>query len=326
MVINGYTLTTELNNANSGFSKWGFATKNGREYFIKELITPVYPMDEGVMSPELLKSRRDYCLSFENRYRTFYNTLNKAGYGSLVRIVEFFRCDSRYYVVTEKVAGDTIPANLVSTLSVPDKYLLIKSIAFAFFWLHRANIIHFDVKPSNIMIKRTRTGKYTGKLIDFDAGFFKNEPREDVELGGDLTYLAPETFLAMAGEQVTLTEKTDIFSLGLVFHELFAGFLPYFDQAEYDYPFEAVLNGGELTVNNRFIPPAFGELIMKMLSVNPEDRPSSEEIIQTLATVSGAGSFIPPETPPDVPEPEPVPGRKEMPKVSSGWFHTAGDL
>ena len=36
MVINGYTLTTELQNANSGFSKWGFGTKNGKEYFIKE--------------------------------------------------------------------------------------------------------------------------------------------------------------------------------------------------------------------------------------------------------------------------------------------------
>ena len=37
MVINGYSLTSELQNKNSGFSKWAFATKNGKEYFIKEL-------------------------------------------------------------------------------------------------------------------------------------------------------------------------------------------------------------------------------------------------------------------------------------------------
>ena len=47
MIINDYELTSELTNANSGFSKWGFAVKNGREYFIKELISPVYPVGRG---------------------------------------------------------------------------------------------------------------------------------------------------------------------------------------------------------------------------------------------------------------------------------------
>ena len=44
MQIKGYELRGELKTTNSGFSKWGFAAKNGREYFIKEFIDPVYPV------------------------------------------------------------------------------------------------------------------------------------------------------------------------------------------------------------------------------------------------------------------------------------------
>ena len=38
MQIKGYEIKGELKTNNSGFSKWGFATKNGKDYFIKEFI------------------------------------------------------------------------------------------------------------------------------------------------------------------------------------------------------------------------------------------------------------------------------------------------
>ena len=40
--INGYELEADLTADNSGFSKWGFARKNGKTYFIKEFLSPVY--------------------------------------------------------------------------------------------------------------------------------------------------------------------------------------------------------------------------------------------------------------------------------------------
>ena len=40
MIINDYELTSELTNANSGFSKLGFAVKNGREYIYKRAYKP----------------------------------------------------------------------------------------------------------------------------------------------------------------------------------------------------------------------------------------------------------------------------------------------
>ena len=87
--------------------------------------------------------------------------------------------------------------------------------------------MHFDVKPANILVKKSANGNYTAKLIDFDAGFFIGEDIENSELGGDLTYLAPETFLGMYGEDVRINEKADIFALGLVFHQYFTAKLPF---------------------------------------------------------------------------------------------------
>ena len=96
MNINGYTLMGELQNANSGFSKWGFALKNRREYFIKELITPVYPVDPGILTPEQFESRRANCYQYEQKFKTYYSRINDASRGNLVRIQEFFRHGSRY--------------------------------------------------------------------------------------------------------------------------------------------------------------------------------------------------------------------------------------
>ena len=250
MNINGYTLTTELTSENSGFSKWGFATKGGKQYFIKELINPVYPVDRSVMTPELFENKVKFCRDFENRYVRLYSSINNASCGNLVRIEEFFRCGSRYYLVMEKIEGKSVPVEVIANISEEKKLLLLKSVAFAFCCLHKWGVVHFDVKQNNIIVKQTKTGNYVGKVIDFDAGFTTTEVRDGIELGGDLAYLAPETFLAIRGDDVNIGEKADIYSLGLVFHEYYTGHLPNFDQKEYEYPFEAILDGGGVEIDS----------------------------------------------------------------------------
>lgn len=288
MVINGYNIIGELNNANSGFSKWGFAKKGGKEYFIKELITPVYPTDMSALSPEMFQSRVAYCREFEEKYKELYIAINSASRGNLVRIMEFFRHGSRYYVVTEKVENYSLPREVISKFSDDKKYLLLKSIAHCFRCLHNAGVVHMDVKPNNFMIKQTAGGNCIARLIDFDAGFIVGMPREESdELGGDLTYLAPEVFLDMAGQDVEITTKADIFSLGLVFHEYFTGDMPKYDKSEYDYPYEVALDKGRLEPTMELLPEKIGELIAKMLDSDPEKRPDADMIHRALIEITG---------------------------------------
>ena len=286
MNINGYTLKAELKNANSGFSKWGFATKNGKEYFIKELINPVYPIDKSIMSDELFQQRRTHCSQYETKFRNFFGLINKASRGNLVRITEFFRSGSRYYLITEKVEGKSPSMEYIASLDDEKKLLLLKTVAHCFYDLHSVGIVHSDVKPNNILVKATKNGNYVAKLIDFDSGFLKGDVLENKELGGELTYLAPETFLAIYGEDVHPDEKADIFGLGLVFHEYYCGFLPYYDQNEYEYPYEAALDGGLLKPDTEMMPDDIANLITSMLDADPKKRPSAEEIIKILNTIT----------------------------------------
>ena len=58
MKINEYELEGSLTADNSGFSKWGFARKNGRRYFIKEFLSPVYPVYTELLTKEQVERKR----------------------------------------------------------------------------------------------------------------------------------------------------------------------------------------------------------------------------------------------------------------------------
>lgn len=282
MNINGYKLKTELKNANSGFSKWGFVTKNGKEYFIKELINPVYPVDSSIMPEEMFEKNREFCSRYEEKFAKFYSALNQASRGNIIRINEFFRYESRYYLITEKVESTSVSMEEVSALDDRKKFLLMKTAAQGFDDLHSVGIVHFDVKPNNILLKKTQNGNIVAKLIDFDSGYIKGESTETDEVGGDLTYLAPETFLKMYGEETQPDEKADIFALGLVFHQYCCGKLPYYDESEYEYPFQVVLDEGNLEIDSGIKPEEIKTLISSMLDVEPNKRPSAKQIVDAL--------------------------------------------
>ncbi|MBE6759327.1 MAG: hypothetical protein E7554_04460 [Ruminococcaceae bacterium] len=331
MEINGYFIDGELQSNNSGFSKWAFAQKDGKEYFIKEYLQPVYPVDTEAMSEELLSGRYRECYMYEQERLRCYEAVNRASRGGLVRIEEFFRMGSRYYVVMEKVC-DSVSFEELQSVPLEDKMLLCRTIAFSMKCLHDVGLVHFDLKPTNILVRRTATGKYTAKLIDFDGSFFVHEGiPEDEEVNGDLTYLAPESFVRMYGEEARIGLAADIFSLGLVFHQLMCGELPAFDHDEYEYAFEAVLDGAELVVSDA-IPVGFAEIIREMLSSAAEARPDIATVYAVLMgrkrpepkiksrLVSTTFSFT---TATDLPE-TPAP-RQEAPKVNS-FFSSAGDL
>lgn len=328
MNINGYILKSELKNANSGFSKWGFAAKNGKEYFIKELINPVYPINKDAMTEKLFCERRNYCFLYVKKFKKIFEKINNVSRGNLIRVNEFFRYGSRYYLITEKVGGEFVNVKKISVSDEYKKLLLLKTAAQSFMDLHSAGIVHFDVKPSNILVKISKNGNYTAKVIDFDSGFFKGDILDVDELGGDLTYLAPETFLGISGENVIIDEKADIFALGLVFHEYWCGKLPYYNKNEYEYPYEAVLDGNALMPDLTSIPDKVGKIICDMLNIDPKQRPSAEEIIAGLNEFSTCEEI----TDADIKqyknnaETDVVLSPKPIEPKKDDWFTQAGDL
>ena len=272
--INGYILFSELKTTNSGFSKWGFAQRNGSRFFIKELIDPIYPVCADLLDSGVVARKRAICQQFEDRSKLLYHVINECSDGNLVHIEDFFRCDSHYYLVMEKI--DAIGIDEVMAIPIEDRVRICKALVHCLGRLHQRGIVHADIKLDNILFRRLPSGKVTGKLIDFDNCFWEMQPpRPDEEIHGDLVYMAPETFMMMQTETGTIDRAIDVFALGLVFHQIFTGRLPAFDARVYDYPFEAVLDGATLAVDAA-IPDAWRDLIAQMLKTDPRERISLE--------------------------------------------------
>ena len=272
--INGYILFSELKTTNSGFSKWGFAQRNGSRFFIKELIDPIYPVCADLLDSGVVARKRAICQQFEDRSKLLYHVINECSDGNLVHIEDFFRCDSHYYLVMEKI--DAIGIDEVMAIPIEDRVRICKALVHCLGRLHQRGIVHADIKLDNILFRRLPSGKVTGKLIDFDNCFWEMQPPQpDEEIHGDLVYMAPETFMMMQTETGTIDRAIDVFALGLVFHQIFTGRLPAFDARAYDYPFEAVLDGATLAVDAA-IPDAWRDLIAQMLKTDPRERISLE--------------------------------------------------
>lgn len=325
MKIGDYTLVDELKNDDSGFSKWGFATRGKNVYFIKEFLSPVYPTDTSLLSPEVIASKKNVCDEFERRKLELYNRLYSCNTGNIIVVERFFRDKGKYYVVTEKVDSDKFGVDYISEcFTLEQKLLLVKVLTYNVAQLHEKGIVHGDIKPSNVLIKKTEGG-YTAKLIDFDSSFLEDAPPTFDEFQGDMVYFAPESFMLLATEEGDIDRKIDIFALGLMFHQYFTGELPGYDVNKYAYPFESVVDGEGLIVSSDIPDPLFG-IIESMLSADPAERIELQDAFDILV-----GRVKKEEPEPEVevlpepePEPEPVPA-PVPPRKSGGFFKRAGD-
>ena len=77
--------------------------------------------------------------------------------------------------VTEKVDVAGLETADVAALGFPAQLVLLKTVAHSLKILHDLRIVHSDLKPANVMIKRTELG-YMTKLIDFDSSYLAGSP------------------------------------------------------------------------------------------------------------------------------------------------------
>ena len=293
--VNEYILDEPFQAKDAGTSRWTFAKKNGQAYFIKEFINPVFPVNPEVLSPGLIKEKVDECRAFENRQRYIYSRISDLSDGHLVRILDFFRRDSHYYITTEKVDSSNISLSEISELPFDVKICLCRGLAHGLMLLHSAKIVHADIKATNVLIKKLPNGRLSGKIIDFDCAFFEKQKIGEEELGGDFVYLSPEACRFMFGEEVDLTCKMDVFSLGLLFHQYLSGTMPEFDKDEYDYAHVALLEGQKLKLSDK-IPLRCRELIEHMLVVDPKERYDMLQVFNELGELLDQGDELREET------------------------------
>lgn len=163
----------------------------------------------------------------------------------------------------------------VAALSFPAQLVLLKTVAHSLKILHDLNIVHSDLKPSNVLIKRTALG-YTTKPIDFDSSYLVGSPPPPEEIVGTMNYYSPELVSYIQGRvgATDLTESSDIFALGLIYAEYLTGALPAFDPAYHEAAI-AVLNSAQLRLAPGHAPRESSRWLYRCCwSTPPRARPS----------------------------------------------------
>jgi serine/threonine protein kinase len=321
-VINGYRLLRPWSTAGGGMSKWSFAEKGGKEFFFKEFLHPTYPSEDAPGSQAVKAGKRKLCEAFEQHQEALSAAVRTSptGGGNLIHTIDFFRFESRYYKVTEKVDVTTLPLSQISQMSLSRKLLLLTTMAHSLRTLHRLNIVHSDLKPANMLVKQTPRGAFTAKLIDFDSAYFSARPPAlQEEVIGDMAYYSPELARYLMGHAATppadLTIQSDIFSLGLLFSEFLTGHLPAYDRTQYEYCCVAVNHGIRLQPKPEGLPVPLLALVSAMLHYVPKMRPTAEQVFEILRTMMGPpsdNSSPPPPPPPKDVEPPVQPQEGSM--------------
>jgi eukaryotic-like serine/threonine-protein kinase len=288
-ILNGYRILEDFKVVGAGLSKWTFAERGGRQYFIKEFLSPTYPDDEAPGSQKIKAKKRARCAAFEAHHRGVQRALAplSAYGGNLIVTLDFFRWGAKYYKVTEKVDAEGLSSTDVTALGLRAQLVLMKTVAHSLKILHQLKIVHSDLKPSNVLIKRTELG-YTTKLIDFDSAYIAGRPPPPEEIVGTINYYSPELlgYIQQAGVAPSeLGVASDIFALGLIYTEYLTGAPPPFDVARYHEPAVAVRSGETLRIPRGGFPTQLADLIDAMLLPDPARRPTIGHVHATLMTV-----------------------------------------
>ncbi|MEU0539978.1 serine/threonine-protein kinase [Nocardia sp. NPDC005978] len=185
----------------------------------------------------------------------------------LVTIHTFGEIDSRLFIDMEYIEGTDVAALLRDDgpMSPAMAVDIITQTAAALDAVHRAGLIHRDVKPANIVVHPSGFVY----LIDFGTAHHVGHPTITAtgQVVGTLAYLAPER---LSG---TVDSRSDIYSLACVLYECLTGLRPFGDtdpaRQVHDHLGRTPPRAGEV---NARVPSALDEIIARGMAKEPDRR------------------------------------------------------
>ncbi len=148
-----------------------------------------------------------------NELKNEYDIMTRLKHPNLTQVYEFGHDDDNCFIVMEYLKGGLLSGKTGSgqKWGAGTAVDIIVQILRTLEYIHSRNIIYRDIKPKNIMLLTNGI-----KLLDF--GFSAFSRVNDNLLKGTMQYMSPD------GLKGNVNTSMDIFSLGLVFYEMLAGF------------------------------------------------------------------------------------------------------
>lgn len=199
----------------------------------------------------------------------------------VVRLDDFHSVGDLCYLAMEYAAlGDVrkFVAAREGKLNLESGEVFLSQTAEALDFVHRVGIVHRDIKPDNILVINEKEIR----LADFGVAVLPGETAsmKDLQAGvGTMSYMAPEVI-----EGISYDKRSDIYSLGVSFYELFSGIHP-FEKAPLIKQLEVRedKNVPPLHAIAPQVPLYISNVIMQAISYDPARRFSScQDLIQSL--------------------------------------------
>ena len=240
MIIDGYKLIKSLIQNNR---TW-LCSKKGQNYVLK--FAPV----EAIDNPILLDL---YVKEAWNAKRL------KAGFFPKAVIPK--NRTHRYYVMNLLEGVDLKTHLKKRPLSVDDSVALAKMLLKMSQYLLKFDLVHGDIKPENIMISE-RDGKHVFKVIDFGS---MTELYSIDSKAGTPSYLSPERFRG-----VSISEGSEIFSIGVTLYEALTGKFPYGEIEPFQSP--TFKQAPSASKENKNIPQWLNSILLRSIDKESERR------------------------------------------------------
>ena len=191
------------------------------------------------------------------------------------------------WIAMEHIEGPPLSTSIPSSgLPTDDAVRIVKAVAHALAHAHERGVIHRDLKPSNIVFD----GDGQPKILDF--GISSRSPEaiaSDItqtgatalgaSVQGSVPYMAPEILRGQLPDQ-----RSDLWSLGVVFHELLTGRLPFTGTP---IAIMAAVLEGRVPPLPASVPASLAKIVRRLLATMPSDRyGGAKEVAAALDVVT----------------------------------------
>ena len=252
-------------------------------YMAKDLLL------DRIVAVKILHSSFGEDNDFIVRFRHEAQSAGKLTHPNIVGIYDVGNDQGVHYIVMEYVEGITLKQYIQTHPNIPidTTVRIVIEIGNALEVAHENGIVHCDIKPHNILL--TETGKV--KVTDFGIARAINSGTviDKRSMLGSVHYLSPEQ---AAGDKIT--EKADIYSLGVVLYEMLTHHLPFEGETAVSIALQHMR--GEVPRPSKLNPaisPMLEECILTALQKDPEKRYHSvSDFISELKMAQGFTTSI----------------------------------
>lgn len=233
---------------------------------------------------------------FQREMNALLHIRAHGGHPNICMLRENFDEQDDYLLVLDLVDGGEMFEYLIEhgAYSEVDASRLLRQVASALDYIHGIGIVHADLKPENVMLRKTQGGDAVIKIIDFGCSDVLSHPEEDFsgirlpsrtlthKEGATTAYCPPEAF---DNERISIDPSVDMWALGVIVYMMLLG----------RHPFDLDCDASDETIGRRIkeqrqpplkdskicrnLSPSALDLLSKLMEPDPKKRMTAHDML-----------------------------------------------